>query len=50
MNERGEQGPRERTPHPAEEEAAFIKEREPKEDGRYVIFYTFDGEEKDQKL
>lgn len=46
MNEREEQSPRESAPQPAGEEAAFVKERESKEDGRYIIFYTF--EEKDR--
>jgi hypothetical protein len=24
------------------------KEREPKDDGRYIIFYTFEGEDEDE--
>ena len=28
-----------------EREQGFKKERQTKDDGRYIIFYTFDGEE-----
>jgi len=28
-----------------QEEPGFRKEREPKDDGRYIIFYTFEDEE-----
>jgi hypothetical protein len=49
MNERGEHSPRDKAPRLAEGESAFVKEREPKEDGRYIIFYSFDGEERGQE-
>jgi len=26
----------------------MMKEREPKEDGRYIIFYTFEGDTEDE--
>jgi hypothetical protein len=26
----------------------MVKEREPKEDGRYIIFYTFEGETEEE--
>ncbi|HSK99705.1 MAG TPA: hypothetical protein VK869_05160 [Rubrobacteraceae bacterium] len=42
MNEREEHSS-------CEGKAAFVKEREQMADGRYIIFYTFDGEEKDRE-
>jgi len=30
-----------------QEEPGFMKEREPKDDGRYIFFYTFDDEEEE---
>ena len=31
-----------------EDETSMVKEREAKEDGRYIIFYTFEDEEEDE--
>jgi hypothetical protein len=31
-----------------QEDREFEKERETKEDGRYIIFYTFDDEEEEE--
>jgi hypothetical protein len=31
-----------------DEEVVVEKEREPKEDGRYIIFYTFEGETEEE--
>jgi len=43
-NDRAEEG-RAAGENPAREEPEVVKERETKEDGRYIIFYSFGDEE-----
>lgn len=45
MSEKRDPAPREEASRPEEGEAAFVKERELKDDGRYIIFYNFGDEE-----
>jgi hypothetical protein len=47
MSDRSEPNPPWEEPRPTEGEVNFLKERELKDDGRYIIFYSFDDEEGD---
>jgi hypothetical protein len=47
MNDKREPDPHPEAPRPAQGEAEYVKEREQKDDGRYIIFYSFGAEEDD---
>lgn len=47
MNDKREPDPLREEPRFAQGEVEYVKEREQKDDGRYIIFYSFGAEEED---